>query len=64
VTLPIRVAVTRGDEVLYSQLHRQEVAVTDKSAASQFLFKDPNVVIPIPPERNVRVQLGFDEGAK
>jgi hypothetical protein len=63
VTLPIRIAVTRGDEVLYSQLQRIDVAVSGQGAA-QFLFKDPNVVIPIPPERNVMVQLGFDDSAK
>lgn len=61
--LPIRIAVTRGDEVLYSQLQRLEVAINAQQAA-QFVFKDPNVVIPIPSERNVLVQLGFDEGAK
>lgn len=64
VTLPIRIAVTRGDEVLYSQLQRLDVAIADKQAATQFLFKDPNVVIPVPSERNVLVQLGFDEGAR
>ncbi|MCO5063209.1 MAG: hypothetical protein M9924_02220 [Rhizobiaceae bacterium] len=64
VTLPIRVVVTRGDDVLYSELHRQEVTLTDRSAATQYLFRNSNVVIPIPSERNVMVQLGFDDGAK
>lgn len=63
VTLPVRIAVTRGDEVLYSQLQRLEVAINPQQA-TQFVFRDPNVVIPIPPERNVLVQLGFDDGAK
>ncbi|RFC68836.1 hypothetical protein DY251_04185 [Mesorhizobium denitrificans] len=61
--LPIRIAVTRGDEVLYSQLQKQEVAINAQQA-TQFIFKDPNIVIPIPAERNVMVQLGFDDGAK
>jgi hypothetical protein len=64
VTVPIRIAVTRGDEVLYSQLHQQEVAISDRSAATQFILRNQNVVIPIPLERNVIVQLGFDDGGK
>jgi len=63
VVLPIRIVVTRGDEVLYSQLQKLDVAINQQQA-TQFVFKDPNVVIPIPAERNVMVQLGFDDGAK
>jgi hypothetical protein len=61
VKLPIRVAVVRGEEVLYSQLHDYQVAV-DSSGAAQFVFNDPNVTIPIPPDQAVRVFAGFDEG--
>ncbi|MBX3596975.1 MAG: hypothetical protein KF874_05305 [Rhizobiaceae bacterium] len=64
VSLPIRVAVTRGDEVLYSDLKLQEVAITEKQGATQFLFKNPSISIPIPAERNVIVQLGFDDAAR
>ncbi|MGE0501551.1 MAG: hypothetical protein AB7I79_07765 [Rhizobiaceae bacterium] len=61
VTLPIRVAVTRGEEVLYSQIHQYQVALSP-SGATQFIFNDPNVVIPIPAPRTVQVFAGFDEG--
>lgn len=61
VTLPIRVAVTRGDEVLYSQMIKDQVNVTSANAATQYMVRDSNVVIPVPDRRNVRVQVGFDD---
>lgn len=60
VTMPIRIAVTRGDEVLYSQMIKDQVTLGAANAATQFLVKDPNITIPIPDRRNVRVQVGFD----
>ena len=63
VTMPIRVAVTQGDEVLYSQLHKYQVNV-DANSATQFVFTDPNVNIPIPPDGQGRVFAGYDDGPK
>ena len=62
VTMPIRVAVVRGDEVLYSQLHKHQVAVGDASAATQFVFNDQSVSFPSPNGRDVKVFAGYDEG--
>lgn len=64
VTLPIRVAVSQGQNVLYSQLQKYQVALTDTQAATQFVFSDPNVVIPIPEDGTANVFVGFDEGPK
>ncbi len=61
VNMPIRVAVVRGDELLYSKLHTVQVAMPDSSAA-QFVFNDPNVTFPLPTEANVQVFVGYDEG--
>lgn len=61
-TMPIRVAVTHGEQVLYSQLHQYKVDVTNTSTASQFVFNDPNVTVPAPSSRNYQVFVGFDEG--
>jgi len=61
VNLPIRVAVIRGDEVLYSQLHNYQVSVG--AGVTQFVFNDPNVSVPIPAERSLQVFAGFDAGA-
>ena len=60
--MPIRVAVIRGDEVLYSQLHDYEVAINSVTGATQFVFSDPNVSIPAPTAANLLVFAGYDEG--
>ena len=62
VTLPIRVAVTSGDAVLYSQLTPFAVTVDPAGGASTFVFNDPNVSLPKPTDRSYRVFIGFDEG--
>ncbi|WP_163269127.1 hypothetical protein [Chelativorans alearense] len=62
ITMPIRVAAVRGDEVLYSQLFRHSVSIADTSGATQFLFTDPNVVIPGQVDRGVQLIVGYDEG--
>ena len=59
--MPIRIVAVRGSDVLYSQLHKYEVAVG--SDATQFLFSDPNVTIPTPEQGGtVQVYAGYDEG--
>jgi hypothetical protein len=61
ITMPIRIVVVRGADILYSQLHKYEVAVGQ--AATQFLFNDPNVAIPTPEQGGtVQVYAGYDEG--
>lgn len=62
ITMPIRVVLMRGSEVLYSQLHTHQVSVADTGTATQFLFKDPNISIPIPDRKNLQMFAGFDEG--
>lgn len=62
VTLPIKISVVRGDgEVLYSQVHNHQVALSG-GQAQQFLFNDPNVVVPIPENNSIQVFAGFDPG--
>ena len=63
VSMPIRVAVMHGTEVLYSQLHQYQVQVTDPSTATQFVFTDSNVVVPEPTARDYQAFAGYDEGA-
>ncbi len=60
VTLPIRIAVLEGDRVIYSELHKHEVA--SGAQATQFIFSDSGISIPDPPERNIRIFAGYDEG--
>lgn len=61
-SLPIRIAVLRGDEVLYSQLHPHQVDVAGGTGATQFVFSDPNVQFPRPTKPNILVYVGFDSG--
>ena len=61
ITMPIRVAVTRGEEVLYSKLSQQQVQIAE-SGATQFVFSDTEVSFPQPTSRNITVFVGYDEG--
>ncbi len=63
VTMPIRVAITEGDAVLYSQLHQFQVTIVQGQAATQFVFNDPNPSIPLASAKAVTIFVGFDEGA-
>ena len=60
ITMPIRIAMIQGDNVLYSQLHKHQVAVG--AAATQFIFSDAGLSIPEPTERTIRIYAGYDEG--
>lgn len=60
--VPIRVAVVQGDQVLYSELKRQSVSVGRGGATAQFVFSDPNVVLPRDIDKSSQIYVGFDEG--
>ncbi|TJW07173.1 MAG: hypothetical protein E5W82_24845 [Mesorhizobium sp.] len=63
ITMPIRVAVMHGTEVLYSQLHSYQVQVSDPSTATQFVFTDSNVAVPEPTAQDYQAFAGYDESA-
>ena len=46
----------------YSQLGKIQVAVAPNAGATQFIFKDSQVVLPAPTQQNLQVFVGFDEG--
>lgn len=62
VTLPIRVALTVNGAVASSTLYKQQVSVSDTSAATQFTFKAPDIVIPTPADGTAHIYIGFDDG--
>lgn len=62
ITMPIRIAAMHGDEALYSQVHSQQVNVTDATAATQFVFNDPDVSFVLPADKAVQVFAGYDRG--
>ena len=61
VTMPIRVAVTDGETVIYSQIHQHQVQVGG-GAATQFVFSDSAISFPEPTGRTIRAFIGFDAG--
>ena len=61
ITMPIRVAVQHGNDVLYSQIHQYQVQVTDPSAATQFVFTDANIVVPEPTAQDYQAYAGYDD---
>lgn len=62
ITMPIRVAVVQGSEVLYSKLFKHPVNVEDTIGATQFVLSDPSIQIPVPAQQNVLIFAGYDEG--
>ena len=62
ITMPIRVAVKEGDQLPYSRLGKFDVTVTPGAGASQFIYKDDQVVLPEPAIRNIQILVGYDEG--
>jgi hypothetical protein len=61
-SLPIRVAIVEGENVLYSELQNFQVTVVAGQAATQFVFSDPNPIIPVANIKAVQIFVGFDEG--
>lgn len=61
LTMPIRVAVTDGDKVVYSELTQFQSTLADVNQASQFIFTK-EVTVPGDVSGLAKVQVGFDEG--
>ncbi|MEF2553117.1 hypothetical protein VQ042_17395 [Aurantimonas sp. A2-1-M11] len=61
--LPIRVAVLRGQDVIYSELGQQSVAITRSGGAQTFTYVDETVLIDPAQTEGIVIFAGFDEGA-
>ncbi len=61
ITMPIRIVMIQGSTVLYSELHKYQLAVGDSAQASQFVFNDPNISIPDPTQRDIQIFAGYDD---
>ena len=59
--MPVRIAVTRGDEVLYTQLHEVPAEVPAGRTNATFNFVDPASSSPKPDRENVIIYVGYDE---
>lgn len=59
--LPIRVAVTEGEKVVFSELTQFPVTMTDVAQATQFVFTK-DVTVPGEIGGLTKVHIGFDDG--
>lgn len=62
VSLPIRIVVLQGSDVLYSELQKQSVELPAGEPTAQFLFTNASVTFPAASAAGVRVYAGFDPG--
>jgi hypothetical protein len=60
-TVPIRIAITQGDSVLYSQLHDVPVEIPPGRPNNTFSYVDDAIAIPKPDKENVIIYVGVDE---
>ena len=60
--MPVRVAVTQGDAVLYSTLHQIPATLQPGQQNDNFAYVDENISIPKPDSENIIIYVGYDEG--
>ncbi len=60
--MPVRVAVTQGESVLYSQLHQIPADIPPGQRNGTFQYVDNNISIPKPDRENIIIYVGYDEG--
>jgi len=61
VTLPLRIAITQGETVVYSQLHEVVTTIEPGRSSANFSFVDTAISFPKPQSENIVVYVGFDE---
>lgn len=60
--MPLRVAVTQGESVLYSTLHQIPATLQPGEQNGNFAYVDNNISIPKPENENLIIYVGYDEG--
>lgn len=61
ISMPIRVSVMDGDNVVYTELTKMDVVISDPAQPTQFVFTKDNIVVPGNMSNFARVFVGFDE---
>lgn len=59
--MPIRIAVTQGETVLYSKLHDVPANIPAGGTNGAFSFVDSEISLPRPQRENIIVYVGYDE---
>jgi hypothetical protein len=60
--MPVRVAITQGESVLYSTLHQIPATLQPGQQNGTFAYIDGNISIPKPDAENLIIYVGYDEG--
>jgi len=60
--MPVRIAMTQGDAVLYSKLHKIPADIPPGRTNGTFAYVDNDIAIPIPDKENLVIYVGYDEG--
>lgn len=59
--MPVRIAITQGETVLYSKLHDVAAEIPPGRTNNTFRFVDAAIQIPRPERENVLIYVGYDE---
>lgn len=62
VSLPIRIAILNGEDVIYSRLGKTNVQVTPNAGAQTFVYVDEAIAIDQASARSIVIYAGYDEG--
>ncbi|WP_417434942.1 hypothetical protein [Hoeflea sp.] len=62
VNLPLRVVALDGETVLYSELQKHPVMITEGGPAEQFIYTNASVTFPVSASRSAKLYAGFDPG--
>ncbi len=62
-SMPIRIAVRRGNDTIYSKLHRIPANLNQGQIFGKFQFVDDTIFIDVPQQRNIQIFVGYDEGS-
>jgi hypothetical protein len=63
VTLPVRITVVDGEDVLYSEVTNFPADIPAGAGNAQVLFRKDGIKLPVGSGSLVRVNVGFDQGA-
>jgi len=62
ITMPIRIVVVQDGQVIKSELYKHPVTIGDTIGATQFVFTDTSIALPMPASKKTVIYAGYDEG--
>jgi hypothetical protein len=62
ITMPIRIVLIQDGQVVKSELYKHPVTVADTIGATQFVFTDASIALPMPVSQKTLIYAGYDEG--